>query len=70
VRQHRGLEAIGVGQFQVNHQAVVGEAFETVQRVGPGGRLGDGEAFLRQIFRDDGTKLVIIFHDEHARLGT
>ncbi len=64
------LEAVGVGQLQVDDQAVVGEAFETVLRVGPGGRLGDGEAFLRQMFRDDGTQLVIVFHDEHARLGT
>ena len=64
------LEAVGVGQFQVDDQAVVGEAFETVPRVGPGRRLGDGEALLRQMLRDDGTKLVIVFHDEHARLGT
>ena len=63
------VEAVGVGQLQIDDQAVVGEAFETVQRFGAGGRLRDGEPFLRQMFRDDGTQLVIVFHDEHTRLG-
>ena len=68
--RHRESRAVRVGQLQVDDQPVVGEASEPVQGVGAGGRLCDGEALLRQVFRDDGTQLVIVFHDEHARLGT
>ena len=72
VPRHRGIqdvEAVGVGQLEVDDQAVVGKALQPVERIRAGGRLRDDEPFAGQVLGNDFPKVVVVVDDEHAGLG-
>ena len=73
IPRHGGVqdvEAVGVGQLEVDDQAVVGEGLQPVERVGAGGRLRDDEPFAGEVLRDEFPKVVVVVDDEHAGLST
>ena len=69
-RRVEDVEAVGVGELQVDDESVVGEAFQPVERIGAGGRLGDRESLFRQMLRNDFSEIVVVVDDEHALLGS
>ena len=62
------VHAVGVGQPQVDDQAVVGEAFEAGHRIGAVQRLGDREPLGFERFRDELTQIGFVLDDEHGAL--
>ena len=59
------FHAVGVGQAQIDDQAVVGEPFEARCRIGGVERLGDRESFRVQRLRDDLPELGVVLDDEN-----
>ena len=67
-RRVEDVHAVGVGQPQIDDEAVVGKAFEPRLRIGRVKRLRDGEALGFERVGDELTKFGFVFDDENRGL--
>jgi len=60
------VQTVAIGQLDVHHEGVIGEAIQPRERVGGVRRLGRGEPCGFQRVHDHLAGVALIFHDEHG----